>query len=134
MASAPQFVLIVDDDPLIRRLLAKTVSGAGYEVLEAADGRRAVEQVREGRVDLVLTDIVMPDQEGVETITQLRREFPEVKVVAMSGAANGAYLKICQLLGASAVLRKPFSPHCLIETIRGVLNRGGKGTSRAGPR
>jgi CheY-like chemotaxis protein len=116
-------VLIVDDDPHILRLLRKALSKAGYDVAEACDGRSAMNRVRQSEVDVMVTDLVMPGQEGVETITQLRREFPQVKIVAMSGAANGRYLRICELLGANAVLQKPFPPKTLVEAIENLLPR-----------
>ena len=118
----PKSVLIVDDDPQILRLLGKALSTAGYAVLEASDGRRALECVRSAPVDVMVTDLVMPDQEGIETIAAVRRERKQVKIVAMSGAACGKYLRICQLMGADAVLQKPFPPQDLLSTIEHLIS------------
>ena len=121
LGETPRSVLIVDDDPQVLRLLRKALSKAGYYVAEASDGRSAMNRIRQCEVDVMVTDLVMPGQEGMETITQLRREFPQVKIVAISGAANGRYLRICELLGANAVLQKPFQPKMLVDAIESLL-------------
>lgn len=101
--------------------MADILSDAGYRVLEARDGRHAMAAIRKGPVDVMVTDLIMPEQEGVETITQLKKEYPGIRIVAISGAAEGAYLKLAELLGAHAVLRKPFAPGQLLDQIAKVL-------------
>lgn len=114
-------VLIVDDDPQILDLLASFLVRFGYRVRLAPDGRQAVECMQEEPADLCVTDLVMPEREGVETIQQIRRDFPATKIIAMSGAAGGSYLRVAELLGADAVLSKPFDLQRLLETIRLLL-------------
>jgi DNA-binding NarL/FixJ family response regulator len=76
---------------------------------------------REHPSDLMITDLIMPDQEGVETITKLRREYPRLKIIAISGAFGGRYLRVAELLGADTVLQKPFTPQVLLDTVRKLL-------------
>jgi two-component system cell cycle sensor histidine kinase/response regulator CckA len=114
-------VLIVDDEPEVRQLFTYVLSGAGFGVLTAANGREAIESVRNRPVDLVLCDLVMPEKEGLETIQQLRASHPGMKVVAVSGAFGGSFLKAARLMGASATLSKPVSPEKLVQTITDAL-------------
>ena len=111
-------ILIIDDDPDLRAVLAQMLRLAGYEVALAANGREGLEQALKQPADLVLTDIYMPEQEGLETILELRRRFPQLPVLAMSGrAAAGTMLGIAQRLGAIAVLQKPFSSDELLTVV-----------------
>ena len=120
-APPPASVLIVDDDPAILKLLSLVLGGAGYTVWEASDGKQAVNLFRENPTDLLITDLIMPDQEGVETITKLRREYPKLKTMAISGAVGGRYLRVAELLGADSILQKPFTPQVLLEAVRKLL-------------
>jgi CheY-like chemotaxis protein len=117
-------VLVVDDEPGIRRFLRSVLERAGYKVWEAADGRQALQSARAADLDLVLTDLVMPEQEGIETIRILRRDLPELKIIAISGAFGGEFLKVAEKLGADAVLRKPIDPSLLLARLREVLPPG----------
>ncbi len=92
-----------------------------YTVTEAADGKQAMCQALSGRVDLVITDLVMPEQEGIETIQALHREAPEIRIIATSGAFNGRFLGMAKMLGADAALSKPFSPEALLAKVEEVL-------------
>jgi DNA-binding response OmpR family regulator len=116
-------LLIIDDDDLLRGVLAKSLAHAGHTVLQAADGRQGVELTRVTPVELVITDLIMPVQEGVETIMMLRREQPKLPIIAMSGGASNSqlYLEIAGKIGARRVLAKPFTPKHLLETIEEVL-------------
>jgi CheY-like chemotaxis protein len=87
-APSPTRVLVVDDEPGIRDLIRQYLEVAGYEVLEAEDGRKAVGLAKTHCVDLMITDLVMPEQEGIETIRLLNREQPGLKIIAMSGASD----------------------------------------------
>lgn len=117
-------ILIVEDDALLRQLLARALTIAGYEVAEADDGQEALVQFELNPAELVLTDIVMPNQEGLETIGKLLRKNPVPKIVAMSGGGimdPGGYLAMASKLGAAATLQKPFSHEQMLETLAQVL-------------
>ena len=103
-------------------MLEQTLKPAGYEVILAADGREGVERYRASPVDLVITDLYMPNQEGLETIGELRRRFPEVAIIAMSGnAAAVTMLSIAQKFGAIGMLHKPFAADELIAAVEKAL-------------
>jgi DNA-binding response OmpR family regulator len=114
-------IMVVDDEPGIRHSLRKLLTGVGYDVLEARDGIEAVEQIQLSEVDLVIIDLVMPRQEGLETIRILREMRAGLKVIAISGQFP-ALLHAAELLGASASLAKPFRPGELLETLTSLLN------------
>ena len=114
-------VLIVDDDADMRLTLKLALELEGYRVAEAANGREAVEQQRNAPADVVLTDIFMPESDGFEAIDVLRRDFPAVKVIVMSGGAQLAkrdYLPDAELMGADATLQKPFDIADLLKTLK----------------
>jgi CheY-like chemotaxis protein len=122
-------ILVIDDDPDIRVLLEQILKAAGHEVILAADGREGVEQHSTSPADLVITDIYMPKQGGLETIREFRRHFPEVSIIAMSGKALAVtVLSIAQDFGAVAVLHKPFTAEELIAAVAKAL--GGKSTAQ----
>ena len=114
-------ILIVDDQEEICELFAEILAAEGFETLTAPNGYAALETVRNRPVDLVLCDLVMPEKEGLETIQQLRQTHPSMKVVAVSGAFGGSFLRAARLLGASATLPKPVSAEDLVKTVRDVL-------------
>ena len=102
-------ILVIDDDPDTREMLAQTLKPAGYEVILAADGREGVERYRTSPADLVITDLYMPNQDGSETIRELRSCFPEVAIIAMSGRPDtGTMLSLAQNVAAVGILPKPF--------------------------
>jgi PAS domain S-box-containing protein len=117
-------ILVVDDEESVRDFFAQVLVRTGYEVVAARNGAEALDKFRERRFDLVLTDLVMPEKEGIEMIGILRKERPDLKVVAVSGAFGGAFLQVAQLLGANATLLKPVSPDQLLAAVRGVLAEG----------
>lgn len=105
-------VLLVDDDALLRRTLAGYLEDQPYNVLLAADGDEALAELRRSKVDIVVTDILMPNREGIETIIEIRNTGYALRLIAMSGGARLGtidYLEIAERLGADAVLHKPFS-------------------------
>lgn len=112
-------ILVVDDEPAIRTLLRQVLEGAGYNVLEAEDGEKAI-ALATAETDLVITDLVMPDREGLETIRLLRKQKPDLKIIAMSGAFHGEFLEVAEKLGAVATLAKPIRPNDLLKTVREV--------------
>jgi DNA-binding response OmpR family regulator len=105
-------ILLVEDDEGLRSLLRISLEKMGHSVTEARDGKEALTLFKKGPVHLVLTDIMMPGKEGLETIRELRRGNPELKIIAMSGGGRSDArdtLKMAKLFGATAVFSKPFS-------------------------
>jgi CheY-like chemotaxis protein len=119
-----QRVLIIDDDEQLRALLHEILDRAGFEVLEAVNGVEGLNLYRACPVDLVITDLLMPEMEGVETIVQLRREFPDACIIAMSGGGRNLgseYLPIAAQLGARATIAKPFSRQDVLHAVEKAL-------------
>jgi DNA-binding response OmpR family regulator len=118
-------ILVIDDDPQMRRMIARTLSAKHHKVIEAKDGRDGLKQFRAHRPMLVITDLVMPGQEGIETIQELRREAPGVPILAISGGGSGfwSYLEAAKQLGAADALAKPFLGAELIEAVDHLLDR-----------
>jgi PAS domain S-box-containing protein len=117
-------ILLIDDESAIRKLFIQKLAGSGYEIIEACDGKEGLKLYRENRPDLVITDLVMPEKEGIETITELKREFPNVKIIAISGGGRNvpdAYLHVAEILGAERTFPKPIDWPGLIKTIRELL-------------
>ena len=117
-------ILLIDDDHLLRSVVAKALGHAGYTVVQAGDGRQGVELASVTPVDLVITDLIMPVQEGMETIMVLRREQPELPIIAISGGLSNSplYLQSAEKIGAKRILQKPFTPRELLEVINDVLS------------
>lgn len=116
-------ILLIDDDDMLRGVLAKALSHHGHTVIQASDGRQGVELARAAILDVVVTDIIMPVQEGVETILTLKRERPHLPIIAISGGASHSklYLEIAQKIGARHIVPKPFTPQELMSVINEVL-------------
>jgi CheY-like chemotaxis protein len=115
-------ILLIDDDDLVRSVARRILRSAGHEVLECGDGKAGVACYRqETRVDLVITDILMPEQEGLETIRELRRIDPQVKIIATSGSGQGDYLDLAVRFGARRILIKPYSRDDLLAAVNEVL-------------
>ena len=117
-------ILLIEDDTPLREVLAATLVNAGHIVAQAGDGRQGVELFDLAPADLVITDILMPGQEGIETIMQLRRLAPGLPIIAISGGATHSkfYLGMAAKLGAQRVLAKPFTPAELLRAIDEVLD------------
>jgi CheY-like chemotaxis protein len=116
-------ILIIDDNDEVRRFLRAVLEQRGYTVIEAAQGNDALQQLHHAPVDLVLTDIYMPDCDGLEVIMKLRREFPAIKIVAISGGAGDRNLLMAaRQLGAKEVLAKPIDIDALLKSIASALN------------
>ena len=114
-------ILVVDDDAAVRELFQQLLAPEGYKVLIAANGAEALDLIRKHDLDLVITDLVMPETEGLETIRTVRDEQPGLKVIAISGAFEGKFLQAAAMLGACATLPKPVGRDQLLITIRRVL-------------
>ncbi len=102
-------ILIVDDEAPIRQLLVEYFGQLGYTTAEACNGLDALDQVRAIGPALVILDLVMPEQEGIETIHEIRKTHKDLKIIAVSGAFAGQFLRTAELLGANAVLPKPLN-------------------------
>jgi DNA-binding response OmpR family regulator len=117
-------ILLIDDDIAVLRTLEIILSDLGYDIVTAKDGIEGLRAFRKIRPDLVITDLIMPEKEGLETIIEMRRERPEVKIIAISGGGrlhNTNFLEIAASLGADAVLAKPFEPAQLAGKITACL-------------
>jgi DNA-binding response OmpR family regulator len=118
-------ILVIDDEPSVRELLYAMLIEEGYEVVEAADGKAGMRLFQECPADLVITDLIMPEKEGIETIMDLRRDFPDVKIIAMSGGGiiqAEDYLGMAQGVGAHRVFEKPFGVSDMLKAVRELLN------------
>lgn len=115
-------VLLIEDDESLREFLRITLVGAGYTVAEAINGRQGVKAFRKSPTDLVVTDLYMPERDGLEVIEALRRSHPRVKVLAISGASGTmGYFSLAQSLGAVAVLQKPFGSAAFLKVVEQLL-------------
>ena len=115
-------ILVVDDEEDVRRVACAYLQDAGYETAEASNGDEAIQVMERDRCDLVLTDLVMPDKEGAETVMEIRKKWPEVGIVAMSGVVGAEfYLRAASMLGANGTLLKPFTREELVELVEAVL-------------
>ena len=117
-------ILIIDDDDLFRAMLRQMLETEGYEVVDAPDGKEGTRLYRAKPTDLIITDIVMPDKEGIEIIRELRGDFSEVKVIGISGkgcVGPDNSLKIAKRLGAQFTFEKPFQRKELLEAVRESL-------------
>jgi len=114
-------ILIIDDEELVRVLLRSALEEAGYEVTEATNGRQGLELYRNKQTDLVITDILMPELNGLDMLLELTREFLHAKVIAISGAGGEKeknVLDVAKLLGARQTFQKPFSMSHLLGAVR----------------
>lgn len=110
-------VLVIEDNAGLRDLLRLTLEGAGHDVVTASQGREALGYLSGHKVDLVLTDLFMPEMDGIEVISALRARFPGMRIVAMSGRPGVDYLSVASELGAARILRKPFSMDELLTAV-----------------
>ncbi|HUN49513.1 MAG TPA: response regulator [Candidatus Sulfotelmatobacter sp.] len=120
-------ILVIDDDPALRQLMRRILSDAGHSVVEAENGAVGVKCARQHRPTIAITDILMPEKEGIETIRELRRLQLGVKIIAMSGGTSAKgmlYLDAAKTLGADATLLKPFRRADLLVAVNDLLTRG----------
>jgi DNA-binding response OmpR family regulator len=117
--------LVIDDDALVRESIQLMLNDSDYKVDLAEDGVQGIKLFKQNKYDVVITDIIMPNKEGFETISELKRINDSVKIIAISGGSRngiGAYLPIAENLGAKAILYKPFDESELIQTINAVYS------------
>ncbi len=117
-------ILLIDDDATVRYALKQVLERAGHQVDEASDGQIGIEMYSANRPDVVVTDIIMPNQEGIETIIKLKRMAPGIAIIAMSGGGrtgNRDFLEMAEKLGAARIMPKPFRPRELVEAVQELL-------------
>jgi DNA-binding response OmpR family regulator len=117
-------ILVIEDDARLRTALGQLLEGEGFEVMEAEEGEDGLSQFRARPADLVVTDLIMPGKEGMETILELRREYPDLKIIAISGGGRvraAEYLPVAAAAGADKTLAKPFSFVRLLQIITELL-------------
>jgi CheY-like chemotaxis protein len=119
-------VLVIDDDHEVREMLRKMLERVGYEVVDASNGKEAIKLYRREPKDLIITDLVMPEKEGIETIIELRHDYPDVKIIAISGGGRDGpknYLNMAASLGAHYTFAKPFDRGELLQAVEELLNK-----------
>jgi len=117
-------ILIIDDEPQIRSMLKLMLERGGYEVVEAPDGVEGIKVYRQNPADLIITDLIMPNKDGIGMIIDLKKEFPDVKIIAMSGGGLNkpdGYLKGAKKLGAWCTLTKPIDREKMLQAVRDIL-------------
>jgi DNA-binding response OmpR family regulator len=112
---------LLDDEEGVRCLLTDTLEAAGYQVLGCDSGKSGIETLQGHPVDLLITDLVMEGQEGIETIRLARKEFPKLKIMAISGYGAGRYLQMARMLGADETLSKPLDLAGMCEKVRSLI-------------
>jgi DNA-binding response OmpR family regulator len=119
-------ILVNDDDELVGELAESILTRAGYTCLLAREARSAVAVMKTGRIDLLITDIIMPDMDGIDLIGEVRANWPDLPVLAMSGGGRvGAFelLKVARILGANGVVQKPIEAETLLPAVEAALRR-----------
>lgn len=129
-------ILVIDDEELIRLQVCTALKQEGYVVHQAANGNEGLTSIALSVPDLVITDILMPDKEGIETILDLRRHYPSIRIIAISGGGrtgNKDFLRTAKHLGADRTLAKPFGLGELLKVVREVLADAADATKSAAP-
>jgi YesN/AraC family two-component response regulator len=117
-------ILVIDDDVMVRKTIIRLLEDGGYKVLSAEDGVRGMAIFRSEQPDLVITDIIMPEQEGIQTINEMRKAKPDAKIIAISGSGsfgNADFLKMARSLGAMDIVSKPFEADELLTVVENCL-------------
>lgn len=123
-------VLIIDDEDAIREFVSFILIKEGFSVDIAQNGSEGLHKAQSNPPDLLITDLVMPEKEGIETIREFKTLYPDCPIIAMSGSVNSdTYFSVARLLGACQVIQKPFSRQELITAISAVLRLGSRNTS-----
>jgi len=129
-------ILIVDDDTHVRYTITKALKTQGHDVVEAGNGRIALDVLGHAPVDLVITDIIMPEMEGIGTILELRKRYPAMKIIAISGGGRSRsvdFLSTARQFGAAATLEKPFAIDDLTKAVNKCLDGCMEGRTVTGP-
>jgi len=120
-------ILLLDDDEDFRESMAEVLERNGHTVFTDSDGVDVLEHLHALDIEIVITDVVMPEQDGIKTLMEIKRNYPDTSVVVVSGGGRieaGAYLRAVESLQADAVLRKPVSAERLLETVARVQDAG----------
>jgi CheY-like chemotaxis protein len=128
-------ILIIDDNEAMRAVLSDLLTQAGYETVEAASGRAAVQVQRERPAELLITDIFMPETDGLEVILHFRQEFPAVKIIAVSGGGSRGMVEllgVARKMGAQRALIKPFSLEELLEAVAELIGPAASASAQPG--
>jgi len=115
-------ILVIDDEPALLKAMATVLAESGFHVFTAKSGKEATAKVLEHPIDLLITDLNMPDEDGIEIIRRLKKDRPQLKVIAMSGAFGPNIMTVAQKLGADATLNKPITVAKLLDCIRKLSN------------
>ena len=121
-------VLVIDDEPMVRQVVRRLLESAGHKVLEAENGHGGLEYLRRHRPQVVITDIIMPGKEGIETIIEMKQMVPDLRIIAISGGGrtgNLDFLKLARKLGACAALSKPFDNAELLKAVDDAVSTTG---------
>ena len=119
-------ILVIDDEEPVRTMMRQMLEKVGYEVVEAPDGDVGIRLLCDHLADLIITDLFMPRKEGIETMLEVRKHFPQVKIIAMSGGGRTGkldFLPMATSFGALRTLAKPFERRELLEAVREVLGQ-----------
>jgi DNA-binding response OmpR family regulator len=117
-------ICVIDDDESVRQTVGRILSSAGYSVINAADGAQGLEAVEQSSPAMIITDIVMPNREGIETILEAKKRFPGIPIIAISGGGRTGpqdFLDVARKLGADDCLAKPFRPTELLDKVATLL-------------
>jgi CheY-like chemotaxis protein len=118
-------ILVMDDDPQVRIILQRLLEKNGYEVVDAPDGKEGTRLFRQQPADLVITDIFMPEKDGIEVIQELTEDFPDVRIIAISGGGKTGkldFLPHAEALGAHLTFRKPLDLKELLDAVRTLIS------------
>jgi DNA-binding response OmpR family regulator len=117
---AVAMILLIEDEPAVRETVRQVLASEGHDVICASDGRKGVDLFRKSVFDLVVTDIIMPEKEGIQTISEIRAINPRARIIAMSGGGRVGstdFLSVASKLGANDTIAKPFDPEDLIAKV-----------------
>lgn len=128
-------ILVIDDDPIARRVITLALEAAGHTVLRCENGRKGVEYLTHYDADLLVTDVIMPEMDGVEMLRQVRQIKPNLPILAISGGSHGNagdYLGMAKVFGATATLAKPFRPPEFLGLVARLLREAAQPAPGAG--
>ncbi|MBN2013239.1 response regulator [candidate division KSB1 bacterium] len=118
-------MLVIEDDVDVREMITKILKDEGYDVAEANNGVEGIKYLKDAsEIDCIVTDLIMPEKEGIETIIDVKRDYPNIKILAISGGGKGNaqnYLHIAKAMGADLTLSKPFIKKELIDAIQQLI-------------
>jgi len=115
-------ILLIDDDDALRRTMGRMLTGAGYAVVEATNGSAALSLIEIAKPAVVITDVFMPEKNGIDTTKEIRAHCPEIKILAITGSGRaGRFYDLVKEMGANGVLEKPFTKQALLDAVQQLL-------------